>query len=323
MGFAIFKKREERGSTYWYELLLAALPYLGLLLVALFFTIVTKGQLLSGYNIKIVFEQSFFYMIGALGMSLLFAQGGIDLSFGSTMGVAGIIGCYAGQINAWLTVPTIMGVCLVIGGVNAFLYAKSGIMVFVQTLSMSFLLRGLLAPLMNNKANLPMSRDIMAVDGTLFKVIVLVVMFAVMYYLMEYTLLGKHSKAIGAGQAATVQAGVNVPKTKALAFIVSAVGAGVLTTLLLMRSGSAGVSTGTMFEFNIMIAMTLGGMPTGGGAKSKLSAAIIGSLVITILTNGMVLWGLNARLQDVVKGLVFVIVIVLRMRLEERVKRMV
>ncbi len=68
-------------------------------------------------------------------------------------------------------------------------------------------------------------------------------------------------------------------------------------------------TSGTGIEFNIMIALALGGFPMAGGASSKIRSMLIGALTITFLTNGLIIAGLAMEYVNVVKGLLFVIVI--------------
>jgi ribose transport system permease protein len=67
-----------------------------------------------------------------------------------------------------------------------------------------------------------------------------------------------------------------------------------------------------------MIAMVIGGMPIVGGAESKVRSAVIGALLVAIMTNGMVLWGINSRIQEVVKGIIFIIVVASTIMLQKK-----
>jgi len=67
-----------------------------------------------------------------------------------------------------------------------------------------------------------------------------------------------------------------------------------------------------------MIALTLGGMPSEGGTGAKLRSVFIGCFIVSVLTNGMVLLGIDGRMQEVIKGLIFVLVLIMTSRLKEK-----
>ena len=86
----------------------------------------------------------------------------------------------------------------------------------------------------------------------------------------------------------------------------------------MIRSGTVTTNTGAMFHFNIMISMILGGMPLDGGKDARISNVFFGALGLMTLTNGMVMMGLNSSVQDVVKGVVFIVVSVGVTRLRDK-----
>ena len=67
-----------------------------------------------------------------------------------------------------------------------------------------------------------------------------------------------------------------------------------------------------------MIALTLGGMPSEGGTGSKIQSVFIGCLIVALLANGMVLLGVNARLQEVIKGVIFILVLIFMLKIKEK-----
>ena len=126
---------------------------------------------------------------------------------------------------------------------------------------------------------------------------------------------------IGAGQISAVQSGVNVARTKFLAFLISGFTCGVVALMTLIRTGAASQSTGASFNFNVMMALVLGGTLMSGGNGVKVRHALIGAALLIILQNGLVLWGIDARSQDIIKGVLFVLMIVATTKLNRRVQR--
>ena len=79
-------------------------------------------------------------------------------------------------------------------------------------------------------------------------------------------------------------------------------------------TGSASDSTGTGFEMNIMVALILGGMPISGGVRSKISAAILGSLTFSLLAVGLPMIGLPTRMTFIIKAAIFLAVVLITSR---------
>ena len=87
--------------------------------------------------------------------------------------------------------------------------------------------------------------------------------------------------------------------------------AGLAGFFTVIRTGAAMYNTGNMVEFDVLIALILGGMPINGGADSHFRSAIIGALILGVLNNGMIMLGLGTYPQLITKGLIFIFVLAL------------
>lgn len=288
----------------------------GLIVMTVLFGVLSDGQMFTAYNLTSIFNQSLLIMIGGLGAIFLFAQGAVDLSMGSTIGLSCILGAYVSQVNPVLCFPVAIITALVISAVNGLLYAYSGISVFVMGLSMSFLIRGTLLPLSRNQSSIKMGMNTTVWDTMPIKAGCLLVCFLAVMYIFNYTAFGKECRAVGAGAEAAVQSGVNVPRTKILAFLINGFFVGIVCCMNMIRTGAAGMNSGLSFEFNVMIALILGGMPVEGGAGAKIRSVFFGALLVTVMTVGMVLCGADSRMQEVAKGVLFIVVVVGTMLME-------
>ena len=296
-------------------------PVLGLLAIIILFYITTDGKIFSKFNLKSISQQMYLFILGGLGSVFLFAQGGIDLSMAAAIGAAGIIGARVMQVNPWLGVVVTVLVGTVIGTVNGLIYAKIGIPVFIQGLGMNFLLNGLLLPLSAGSATIRVPKVISNLKSIPAEIIIEVAVLAIVVLIYNYTRFGKDCRAIGAGTTSAVQSGVKVSRTKFLAFLISGFTCGVVAVMTLIRTGSASQTTGANFNFNVMMAMVLGGALLSGGNGVKARHAVIGAALLIILQNGLVLWGISARVQDIVKGVLFIVMIVVTTKLSAKVQR--
>ena len=303
------------------NLLLTDFPILGLIIVTVFFYIVTNGKIFSSFNLKSISQQIYLFVLGGLGSVFLFAQGGIDLSMASVIGVSAILGVQVCQVNIVLGVIATILVGTLIGAINGTIYAKVGIPVFIQGLSMNFLLSGLLLPLCFGQAVIRVPKELTALKSLEGEIAVEIILCVIVYFIYNKTRFGKDCRAIGAGQTSAVQSGVNVARTKFMAFLISGFTCGVVALMTLIRTGSASQTTGTGFNFNVMMALVLGGTLMSGGNGVKVRHAAIGAALLIILQNGLVLWGIDARAQDIIKGVLFIVMIVVTTKLNRRVQR--
>jgi len=198
------------------------------------------------------------------------------------------------------------------------IYAYAGIPVFIQGLAMDFLLKGTLYPLSGFKASIPVPDRLLKFDNKYFAWIFLLIIFIFIFFTYNFSRFGKECRSIGAGEIASIQSGIKVKKNKVLAFFISGLTCGIVAVYTLIRTGSASQSTGLGFNFNVMLSLVLGGCVLGGGNGVKVRNAVIGAVTFVVLQNGLVLCGASARAQDIVKGILFVLMIVFTSKMYER-----
>ena len=310
--------RETHYKGYWLTKFVDFFPFLGFLAIVLVFGIATKGRMFSWFNIKTIWKQSFLYIVGGLGVIFCYAQGVHDFSLASNIALSAILGNMIGGDSVVLTIIATLAVGAAVGTLNGFLYATTGLSDFILTLCVNFLISGSLVTLMGDNAYLPGCPGLIGLNGQTFETIVILIATVAITYVFNYTKYGRHCKALSAGSVAAVQCGVNVRAVKFSAFLIAGITAGVIALLSSIRAGTVSSGTGSMFHFNIMICMILGGMPLTGGKDARIVNVFFGALGCMALTNGMVMLGLPSRMQDVVKGVVFIIVAVGMTRLRDK-----
>lgn len=116
-------------------------------------------------------------------------------------------------------------------------------------------------------------------------------------------------KAIGGNSTAAFQSGINTRLDIILAYMIVGGLVGLTGFFTLTRVGMINASSGQGLELNILTAIVLGGFPLTGGSTSRLRSAIIGSLTVTVLTNGLTLWGVDPYIIGGIKGLLFLVVV--------------
>lgn len=302
------------------NLLLEWFPAIGLVIMVIFFQIVTDGKLLTPYNLKSIFGQMFLYVLGGFGCLFLFAQGGIDLSMAANVGMAAIIGARVMGVNVPLGIAVTIMCGIAVGVIMGVIYAYAEIPIFIQGLAMNFLINGLLWPLSAGMSSIPVPASVTALKSNVAEVLIMLAGLVIVYIAYNFTKFGKECRAIGAGATSSIQSGVNVKKDKVWAFIITGITCGIVAFLTLVRTGSAGQATGANFNFNVMLCLVLGGCVMGGGAGVKVRNSIIGAAILIVLQNGLILWGANIRVQDIVKGVLLILMIVATTKLRAKIE---
>lgn len=283
-------------------------PFLGLIVVLVFFQISTGGKLFAGKNLSAVLNDGLYIIVGATGYAFLFAMGILDFSIGANMAVCCATACLAAQINPWLSIPVAILTGVVISGILGLIHVKAHVDAFITTLAGQFILNGLVLIVLDNSTQMaPLS---MLKWFTLpLKLAILLGCVIIGYMIFEYGVFGKVGKLIGSCAEAARQTGINVDKYKMSAFLLMGFLVGLLGFVSLIRTGTASSKTGSSLMMNVLNAALLGGLPMSGGPTTKFRGVIIGSLTMAFLTSGMTIMGYSVNMQQVVKGLIFLVAI--------------
>jgi ribose transport system permease protein len=311
--------------------------YVGAALLALVIGIsFAAPEFLSLGNIGNVLTNFSYIGIAALGATAVIITGGIDLSVGSTMGLSAIITGLlfqslgatglAGIPGAVMTVAVLGGLCVggLIGLINGLLIARAGLAPFVTTLGMLSIVRGLCYAITGGQGV-----DIDGADSNLFyrlsdgavlhvpvPLIYLVGLGLLMALVLRHTARGRYVFAIGGNERAAALTGVPVARVKAGVYVASGLLAAISGILLAGWLGSVPANLADGYELRIIAASVIGGANLLGGAGGPLGA-IVGSALIEVIRNGLVLGGVNTYWQDTLVG-VIIIAAVLVDRLRSR-----
>lgn len=283
--------------------------FIGLVLVVAVFEIMTKGDLLTSRNLMNIFNNFFSIGLGAMGVVFLMSLGELDLSVGAIVGLSAALAAFASTISLSLILPVAILTGLIIGLLNGFIISRLKVASFIGTLAMSFVVRGITTWLLNGSIGVPVSQRIF--DQDYIKIAVFLVVAAVLYILFEYTAYGKRCRSVGASADAARQAGVKVEKVRTLAFAISGMMCGLVGFFSLVRTCTASSKTGNAFEFDVLLAVLFGGMSLTGGWPVKYRSAIVGSVAMAVMKNGMSIMGINGLTQQIVEGVILIVIVVI------------
>ncbi len=252
-----------------------------------------------------------FVAIVALGMTAVIITGGIDLSVGSVVCLAGMILGVAmnAGLPIWAGIAAALATALAVGGVNGVLIAYVGMPPFVVTLGTLAIARSLAMVASNNRMIWDFGPDqalLLALGGgTTFgianPVVALALLTAVAGYLLRWTRWGRHVFAIGGNEQAAVLAGVPVRRIKVGVYLLSALTAGITGVLEVGWLGAVTTNLGQSMELAVIAAAVIGGANLSGGAGTALGA-VIGAALIEIIRNSLLLLGVDAFWQGTFVG---------------------
>ncbi|MCL1883491.1 MAG: ABC transporter permease [Defluviitaleaceae bacterium] len=292
------------------DLIKKAVPLLGLVLLIILFALTTDGRFLRAINLMNILSQSAIILVAGIGCIFVMSHNNLDFSLGGACALSAVIAfIIASNTSFALLLPICIAVGMLCGFITATLHIKARIPAFLAGLAIMFVGRGL-ARGTDQQFRMILPSSFIPLQNVYFYMTVVAVLFVAGYILFEYTKIGKYNKLIGSNEEVAKLSGIPVNRYKTLAFLVSGFTVGVAAFLSIIRGGGVSAATGLNLEINVLIALTLGGLPLTGGSQSKLRAIIIGGLALTIINNGLVLWGVASSVIDIIRGIVFLSVVV-------------
>jgi ribose transport system permease protein len=285
------------------------------LLVAIGALTLASPEFLTGNNLANLARQVAIFGILAIGQLMVILTGGIDLSVGSILGLAGAVTAQL-LVSGVPIIPAIL-LGVVVGGVlgfaNGVLVTRFKLPPFIATLGMLGIARGVVLVITdaNTIQGLPDSFQTLA-NGTILGIpnllIIFVVITAIAWFVLNRTVFGRYVYAVGSNPEAARLAGVPVAMVTTAVYVIAGVLAAVGGVLLTSRLGAGVPTAGTGFELQAIAACVIGGASLSGARGSAIGAAC-GALIIGVLNNGGNLLAINAfYLQIAIGALVLVAV---------------
>lgn len=287
-----------------------------------------SDSFLSSENAWNVMRQISVNVIISVGMTLVILTGGIDLSVGSLLAFSGAVTAGMLKFGTEITdMNLFIGFSLVgalIGGTvsgtllgwfNGFTITRFKVPPFVATLAMLTIARGL-TMLLTGGFPITSMGDQMAFIGTgWFLGIPMPVWISAMIVvaaivLTKKTTLGRHIYAIGGNETAAVLSGIKIKKVKMTVYAIAGALAGIGGIIVTSRLDSAQPNAGFGFELDSIAAVVIGGTSLSGG-KGTIMGTVQGALIIGILNNGLVLLNVSPFWQQVIKGFVILLAVVI------------
>lgn len=272
-------------------------------------------------NILNIARQVSINAIIAAGMTFVILTGGIDLSVGSVLAFSGAI--MAGLLSTGkpvvLSMAAGLGLGALLGLVNGLIVTKGRVQPFIATLGMLTIARGATLVYTDGRpiTGLP-DAFVWLGAGEVFRVPVPVIIMALVFIgsavVLGQTVIGRYVYAIGGNEEAARLSGVNVTVHKTVVYGISGLLSAASAVILTARLNSAQPTAGVSFELDAIAAVVLGGTTLAGG-EGGIGGTLLGAFIIGVINNGLNLLNVSSFYQQVVKGVVILLAVLLDRRL--------
>ena len=291
---------------------------IGLILVALVFGLLVGSQFFAPANVELMARQAAIVCMAALGMTVVIATGGIDLSVGSIIALATVVIALALRADYPPLVAALAGVgaAALCGLLNGIVITRLRVVPFIVTLGTMLIVRGAAKGLAEERRieapttwlnDLLRTQSSFVLPGGIWAVVILALIVA---GILRYTRFGRHVFAIGSNERMARLCGVAISRTKILVYTLSAALAGMAGLLQFSKLSVGDPTVAIGLELDVIAAVIIGGGSLTGGRGTVLGT-IIGAAIMTIIQIGCSQKGLPNWVQQIVTGGIIVVAVAL------------
>lgn len=291
--------------------------FIALLIIVIILSCITSS-FLTGDNILNVIRQISFNGMVAIGITFVIITGGIDLSVGSVLALGALFttSMCTQENPSSLVLAILVGlaVATACGFLNGLMITKGKMAPFIATMAMMTMARGASLLFCNGRPIINLTDEFKEIGtGSLLLLIPILVFFLVIivaYLVLYRSRFGRKVFAVGGNEAAAKASGVNIDRVKISVYMISSFLAGLSGIILAARMGAGSPIVGEGYELDAIAAAVIGGTSLSGGVGSVFGT-VIGTLIIGIISNGLDILNVSSYYQDIVKGLIIVIAVLI------------
>ncbi|CAO96425.1 ABC transporter permease [Erwinia tasmaniensis] len=317
------------GATSWFGTLKSKLPKdIGIFLVMVSIALVfeafgwyvrNQSFLMNPNRLVLIVLQVSIIGIIAVGVTQVIITSGIDLSSGSVIALAAVVAASLAQTSESLSpmfpslvnMPAVLpmgagiGVGLICGIVNGVLITKTGIPPFIATLGMMVSARGLAQYYTQGNPVSFLSDGFTAVGQGAMPVVIFLAVAIVFHIALKHTRYGKYVYAIGGNMLSAKVSGIGVNKYLVIVYTVAGGLSGLAGVVLAARVSSGQSSMALAYELDAIAAAVIGGSSLMGGV-GRITGTLIGAIILGLIKSGFTFVGVDAYMQDIIKGMIIV-----------------
>lgn len=309
--------RERIGGIDWRPYVV----YMGFVVILLFFAIAVGGRgFLTVGNLMNIVRQTAPISVMAVGMAFVLSAGEIDLSIGGIVAMAALVtALLLREANMAIAILGGLGVGLVVGLVNGLITTRVRIPSFLVTLGTLSIVTGLArtitdlqaVPILNRTYNDAFGSASFGPISVLF--IWTAAALLIGHAVYRHTTFGRHVLATGGNRAAADSVGIRTSRVKVAVLVISAMTAALAGMLYAGRLHGARYTLGETDLLTVIAAVVIGGTSLFGG-RGSIVGAIVGSIIMGMVNNGLILMGLDVAEQMMARGVIIILAVALSLR---------
>ena len=278
---------------------------------------ITHPVFLSAKNIISLFTQTSILLLVSCGMSLAMITKGMDRSVGSIMLISAAVMWKMFDLGMGIVVICLSGIIVgaLVGIFNGFLAAYIPIYPLLTTLTTMYIARGIgLSIIGGGPRSMPQEWSFISQTKIFtipLHVFISITIAALLQFFLSNTGFGRYIYAVGDNEKTATEKGINVVKVKIVVYMLGGLLCALGSFISTSQVMAATPTIGTYMESHAVIAAVLGGVSLAGGKGNLFPGVVVGSLIMSIISNALVIVGAPANMYNVIYGLVIFIVILL------------
>ncbi len=260
----------------------------------------------------------------AIAVTQIIITTGIDLSSGSVLALSAMVATSLAQTSETLrpvfpalvdlpvVIPVLAGlsVGIICGLINGSLVAMIGIPPFIATLGMMVSARGLARYYTEGKPVSMLSDTYTSIGSGMMPVIIFFIVAIIFHIALRYTQYGKYLYAIGGNRQAAQVSGINVKKYLIIVYTIAGFLSALAGIVASSRAATGQSAMGLGYELDAIAAAVIGGTSLMGGV-GRITGTVIGVLILGVITSGFTFIGVDAYIQDIIKGMIIIVAVVI------------
>ena len=271
---------------------------------------------LSVMNLTNILRQNAVVCILALGQTMLIITGMIDLSSGAVLAVAGVMSIYVYMATESLFIAFAAGLTVgvlfnIISGILVSVYKTPP---FIATLAVTMIARGAVLFFTAGQNIYQIGDFVTFGQGSLFSIpipiLFMILILIVTWYILNNTRFGRSLYAVGGNEEAANASGIKVARTKFTCYVINGLFVGMAGVIFMSRVNAGLPNAAIGFEFEALTAAIIGGTSFSGGIGTAMGT-LAGAFIVGILNNIMNLVGVNSHLQQIIKGSIIALAVIM------------
>jgi inositol transport system permease protein len=290
-----------------------------ILIGAFLISTLLNRNFLSVANLTNILKQNSVVAILAFGETMLIIAGLIDLSNGAVLALAGVLSVAVYKATGSLLLASAVGLavgilCNMVSGTLAAFFKTPP---FIATLAVMTMARGLALLYTAGQSIYQIGNFVVLGQGSILHIpppiIFMALILLATWYMLNNTRLGRSLYAIGGNEEAAIASGIMVSRSKFFVYLINGVFVGLAGVIFMSRNNAGLPAAAQGYEFEALTAAVIGGTSVSGGIGTAMGT-LAGAFIVGILNNIMNLLGINSYIQQIVKGIIIALAVIMDIR---------